>query len=399
VRAPLLLLAASVTLIAAVTLTPTEADGWYNPPTCLICGGRAVADAIVNVLLFIPFGIALSSHPRLSGRRYALAFLLSPLIEITQFFIEGRDANVGDVLFNTAGLAFGLIIARQLPFWLGSTQQVAARLSLLAAGCTVGVLIGTGFLLTPTFPAASYVAQHKPAYGGVERYRAEVRSVRLGQQSLPDGTIVDRRLAQDFLHGGTSLHLQADRAAPSKRLSGLFAVSDVHMYEIFLVGFRGQDLVLRYRTQSRRLRLDSPDVVWHGALNSTDVGERFDALFAREAEGFCMSIADARRCHLGHSIGSGWSFFVDLKRLPPSFSGLLNCLWVAALLIPVGYWSRLNKESLVAIGIVACAMILVPPVTFLIPSRAVEFLGAALGLVTGIALSRFFRPMGTPNSG
>ena len=81
-------------------------------------------DMIVNLIGFIPFGLALAfvgkeaarSRWRMILRITAVGFLLSLFIEITQAWLPSRDSSILDLLLNTAGtfLGAGLWALRQL---------------------------------------------------------------------------------------------------------------------------------------------------------------------------------------------------------------------------------------------------------------------------------------------
>ena len=99
-------LIAIIALIAAATLLPGEPTV-STPSICLICGDRGVADALLNLTLFAPFGAVLA-FVRVRPWRIVLAgFALSALVELFQLYIPGRDPSFGDFVFNAAGAALG----------------------------------------------------------------------------------------------------------------------------------------------------------------------------------------------------------------------------------------------------------------------------------------------------
>ena len=119
------LLIASVGLIAAATVTPLRSalDGVtaieavcdlhrFGPAG--VWHGLYLTDAGLNVLLFIPLGVAVGLLPR-SRRAAAVlaAAALSPvLIEVIQLLVRplGRSCQSGDVVDNLTGLAAGLLV-------------------------------------------------------------------------------------------------------------------------------------------------------------------------------------------------------------------------------------------------------------------------------------------------
>ncbi len=55
---PVLLLA--ILAILGTTMYPTGWEGAGGLTACVICGGRGLADALLNLMLFLPLGSALA---------------------------------------------------------------------------------------------------------------------------------------------------------------------------------------------------------------------------------------------------------------------------------------------------------------------------------------------------
>jgi len=124
------LLVVSVGLIVAATLTPLEtalADGVASSGTCDMERASWAplsmylrpTGAALNVLLFIPLGMALGMLPR--RRRWTtiaiVVGLVSPLVvEGTQLLVPalGRGCQAADVVDNTTGFLIGLLAGRVL---------------------------------------------------------------------------------------------------------------------------------------------------------------------------------------------------------------------------------------------------------------------------------------------
>jgi glycopeptide antibiotics resistance protein len=78
----------------------------------------AVAEIIANVILFVPFGLAMRwRFPSLGPWRIAaIAFAFSLMIETLQLVVAtGRVANVTDVMMNTLGGLIGAWLVRPEP--------------------------------------------------------------------------------------------------------------------------------------------------------------------------------------------------------------------------------------------------------------------------------------------
>jgi hypothetical protein len=118
-----LVLATSLAAIAALTLAPSPGTDTASWLTCLFCGELATADAIRNVLLFIPLGIGLALCGVPLRTAVLLAVLFSGAIELTQLYIPGRDASVGDLLSNSLGAAAGLVVVHTSGWWMFPTPR------------------------------------------------------------------------------------------------------------------------------------------------------------------------------------------------------------------------------------------------------------------------------------
>jgi VanZ family protein len=135
------LLVISFGAILAATIPPTAGGFDWDPGGSSRCdlGGSWLAppshylrltEESLNVLLFIPLGLALGMLPR-SRRRTTLiaaAFALPVAIEATQLLVPvlGRGCELGDVANNTLGLMLGLAI--------GVVAVAVARVAMSRAG-------------------------------------------------------------------------------------------------------------------------------------------------------------------------------------------------------------------------------------------------------------------------
>lgn len=118
------LLVASVGAILALTIAPSRIALDGGPTLPMHCdfsrfGPAPLAsylvfdDPIVNVLIFVPLGLAIAWLPPRPRRILLVAALLFPVaIETTQALVAtmGRACESGDVFDNDFGLVFGLVI-------------------------------------------------------------------------------------------------------------------------------------------------------------------------------------------------------------------------------------------------------------------------------------------------
>lgn len=148
-RLAVALLVSWVLAVAWVTLRPDPGAEWAaqaSPPWCIACGEAGLADLLLNVVLFVPLGIALHRLRWAGWAAVAAGLALSGCIEATQgVVLVGRDATLGDLLANTAGtgIGFGLMA------WWGRRRgdsRVAPATALLAFAA---MLVICGWLLEP----------------------------------------------------------------------------------------------------------------------------------------------------------------------------------------------------------------------------------------------------------
>jgi glycopeptide antibiotics resistance protein len=67
-----------------------------------------LAEVVLNVVLFVPFGAALALRRVSVGRTVLAAVALSATVELAQLLVvSGRTTSVDDVLLNTAGAWIG----------------------------------------------------------------------------------------------------------------------------------------------------------------------------------------------------------------------------------------------------------------------------------------------------
>ncbi|HXI21878.1 MAG TPA: VanZ family protein, partial [Gemmatimonadales bacterium] len=107
-----------------------------SPFTCLVgCGDQGLRDAILNVILFLPLGLALGLWlPARRFRSWLLTVALSCAIEFCQYhWLLGRDASLRDILTNSAGGAAGIWLATGWRWLLLPTAALARRLAVAAS--------------------------------------------------------------------------------------------------------------------------------------------------------------------------------------------------------------------------------------------------------------------------
>jgi VanZ like protein len=378
--------------ILGATLAPVGTEFQPDFVGCIICGRRGWADAIANLLLYAPLGAALFGNGRVGLRAVGMAFLLSACIELAQTFIPGRDPSLGDVTFNTLGAIAGQIAALLARRWLVPNDSWAASASLAAAALATGMLALTGALLAPAFPSTALSAWFAPALPEMPWYHARIMAARLGGLAIHPGLLPPQ--ANQVLRSDEPLFVTALAGPRVPALAPLIVLEAHHVNQLYLVGFDRNDLVVRYHTRAATWGLDQPDIRLRDALAGSMVGDTLRIGVHRRGVEWCLSMNRLGRCGLGYTAGDAWAMVMYPRHWPPWSHTLLDALWIGALALPIGLWTRRRVESVVAVTLFSGALWLVPPFVALLATPPVEWCGAALGWGAGLALQSLLRRSG-----
>ena len=138
-----------VLAILAATLVPAG-TGLLRPFSfCLTCDFRWLADAVLNVGLFLPFGTAAAWHAKSFWKVAVAGALLSTAIELLQLVVPGRDPELRDILSNTMGAVLGAALVYRPRAWLLPSGRRAAWLAGVTAAGILAVIVCTAVLLSP----------------------------------------------------------------------------------------------------------------------------------------------------------------------------------------------------------------------------------------------------------
>ena len=387
-------LGAALGCIFLATLTPFPEARQPEFVGCVVCGVRGAADALVNLILFVPLGAALVMNGRGGLRAVGVAGILSACIELAQLFIPGRDPSLGDVCFNTLGAAVGQVTALFLARWALPSTRAAARLA-VAAACGVAAIVGlTGWLLSPALPRSDFRAWYTANRADMEFYRGRVLRTSLGSIPLVPSDLPNPVEVRRLLLAGAPLRILAVAGPRVRALSPLFVIEARWGDELFLIGPDRDDLALRYRTRATTLRLDQPDLRLRHALRGVAAGDTLRIEAHRDRDGYCLEVNQARACRLGFTIGSGWALLLYLRHFPLPAQQLLGAAWVGGLTLLVGFWARRHWETVLAGVLLIGTLAVGPHLVGLIPTPALQWLGAVTGLGIGLVLHALARRAG-----
>jgi hypothetical protein len=396
--------AGAATLVAIVVITLTPLEGPVTGSTyCLICGRRGAADAVLNLVMFLPVGwlIARVATARPAATAALIGAGLSLAIEVVQIAIPGRDASLGDLAFNAAGALAGALALRAYSR-ARSAPTAAAAVAGAAAVLTLGAFAQ---MLAPAFPDSRWWVQWTPELGHLERYGGRVVDASFGAEPLRGGRPLERReevLAA--MRDAEDLVITLVPSDPPPGLAPIVSVFDDDSREVFLLGADGPDLVWRFRTRGAALRFDQVPLRFAGAGRLV---ERRDTAVLRLAaeregriwgEGACVEVdGDTGPC-ARWTVGSTWGLLLPFRGRRDRW---LELLWIASLFAPAGalaaHGRRRRAVALAAAS--AGAVLVLPALTPVAGASLAEVLAAAAGiLLPGAVLRRAGGLRGPPRA-
>ena len=359
----------SVAAVLVATLRPAGGDLPTHWTTALIERvDDAAAEILENVLLFVPFGLALALGNTRMLRHVAAGLVLSFAVEFAQQWIPGRDPSVGDLVFNTLGTAVGVLLVRSAPHWLLAGQTRARWLSLANAALAATVWLGTGWMLRPMLPLAGALELRAPDLGQhMDLYSGRVLSV-TGRLGVTE-----------------PVRIVTTAGTPSGRLAPILDVDDGPGPAGTIIGVDRTDLVLRNRSRSMFLGLDRPDLRARGALAGFAPGDTItiSAWTDGQAPAFCLGVNEKQWCGLGYTMGDGWRLIFYPEHFAPLALSLLNACWIAGWCLGIGWWGRRHPATGVAVGLVALVLLVGPGLVGLLATPIGEMAGESRGLDWG----------------
>lgn len=377
--------AAAVALVIGwATLHPQPELGAAALEGCLLCQPRAVADALLNVALFLPAGLVLGSMMRPLAA-VAVAGVLSALIELAQGFIPGRDPHLGDVLFNTLGAALGIVVLRVGRGWLRPSPRLGLALGMLWAAAAIGVVFLTGWLLQPVAPPGPYGVQWTPALPYLEAYGGEVLGAQVGNVRLRPGPARGAEHWGELAARGVPLAVQVRLGPSPERLAPLLTIEGADDARALLLGVDGTDLVFQRHTRARRWRLDSPELRAPGLLAGHSAGDAVLIATVALPIGQCFVVDRTSACGFGHDAGDGWRLLYRGSSLAAWVQQAASAAWLALLVLPIGFWAGGWRAVGLGLAVAWYAWFRGPYDTVLL---APAWLGAGfgIGLLAGLGL-------------
>ena len=380
---------AYVLVVAGVTLWPVEPLPVDPPTLCLLCGDRGLADAILNVVLFLPIGLLLS------GRRWPVALLVAGIgsasIELLQLVVPGRHPTPSDVLFNALGAAAGVQLGRISRYWVHPSQYFGDRMATVAAVLAVATMPLTGWLTEQQLPEPPYRVEWEASTPELRPYPGRVLQAGIQPLRLTPGPSGRGEVAKALLERGALMGVRAETGPPPDGLAQLLAFYDRDRTLVALLGVDGTDVVYLESTRAARLRLDNPDIRERDALAGVEPGDTIQIATGQPGSRRCFLVGESLSCRYSITGDSGWRLLYAMNGAAPELLAAVSALWLALLLFPVGYWARWHLALALTAGFVVFAWFRVPSEAGLAAVPPVELAGAVSGVVLGLLVRRGVR--------
>lgn len=374
-------------LILFATLSP--GTGYSSDSSgvawCLACGAHGGTDLLVNVLLFLPLGLALGWRSTHFWRWVAAAAALSLLVETSQLlWLPGRAASVGDLIANIAGAMAGVIAGR-------TQWEVAQRRRVGYVACAVPILssvIGSMLFRPAALPTARLFSQVAHEFGNTLPYPGHVTEFAVVGRPAPDGPIENAdELARHWGAGGNLLEARIRDTAPASGRSQVAGLDDGSVPPPAGIWRTERLLHLQIRWQAYRLRLRGPELIL-GAVPSPGDSVKVSAHWADGT----LTLATDRG--LGEGAGTatfrpgpshGWVVLVPRTVSIGPISRVVSMLWMAVIFtLPVFLLYPLRGgQGLVVAGTILVALGLIPWAAHSHPAPLHEWAAGVLGATAG----------------
>lgn len=322
----MVLLVLSLLPIAVVTLMPGDAGSAAldsGARICVFCGSRATADALLNVLLFLPFGWVLGRR-KSAWRVVGWAALLSAGVEVAQLFLLGRYTSAADVAANTLGAGLGA--------WTAATRHRPGR---VAVAASLTALFAPALLLEPAPPEGAYYGQWTAVFENMEAYRGRILEARAAGVGLPSRKTPHGKRIRTALRRGEPFHFRVEVGPAPPGPAPVFSVADGRGKILFMLGADGHDVFVRLWRRGTSLRLQTPEWWWKGALEDAVPGDTLAVVYRLAERGPCLDVGERTRCVTATSAAGSWSLLA-----PGGQDGLLfligSLIWAFVLGLPLG---------------------------------------------------------------
>ena len=385
--APLAVLWTSVILV--ICLVPTGSAPPDGIMLCLICGDGGTADFILNVILYLPLGLLVRIRTGSLALALAAGFLLSLGVETAQLWIPGRFTTLADLIANTLGAGMGGVLGGVGYRLLFPSVSSGRRLTPVAALCVAIILAVPGPLVTRSIPPGTLYGNWTPLIASMAQYEGRILSAEIGGVPLPSRALENSDEVREALAAGLPLTVHFEAGPPPPGRAPLFRLLNDQGAEALTLTVDGTDLLVASRIRAEDFHLAQPGHRLGDALGPVAPGQEMTAVTSWDVGGALqLSLSTpgrstpARTETFGVTAARGWSLLFSPTRVPRGTPGLVDLLWLAALLAPLGWWAGTVKRAAVAGVLPLAVLLLIPALSPLLPAPPAHYVAAILPLVT-----------------
>lgn len=325
---------------------------WY----CVVCGDGGAADVMLNILLFLPLGVALAALGWSRAHTLMIVIALSAAIEVYQgAALVGRDACLGDVLSNSTGGMVGWATYFGLAALWRPAPPIARRGVVIILTMMTALWIATAAGLQPSLTEAyPWIGQPMNAARGPQPFPGTMQRATIDGIDIHNEEMAQHAPWRDSI--AIELNVTRTSAEQFRRGIVLLRIVDTARNVQVAMDQKGDDAWLRLRLRAADWRLHYPRwQVSHAMRMSPNIPWRFRWTWARDRFTIVNQPIDgppSSPVTVPLSIGLGWSFIHPFVSTIDSNRLLWTSLWLAFWFGLLGWLAgALQRRWTVATGI------------------------------------------------
>lgn len=375
-----LAIVAALAFIAAATLIPSPADRWQHEFWCFRCGGSVdPLELVLNVLLFVPLGLALRASRVRATVALAVVVATTVSVEVLQYVvIVGREGALRDCLTNTVGGIAGYALQPHLGALWRADGRPTRRLAWAGALAWAIYAALTALLFRPAGTSERYYSQVAPELGQFDTFPGRVLSAEIDGARVYSEMLTPVLQARMQLEDSIGLSAVVVPGRATSHVAPILNVVDAATEEIANLAQQGSAAAFQARVMAQNVGLNSPAVFLGDVFGKAAGDNAAPMRLTGVRRGMMLTIRETssngatRVATLVLSPSLGWSLW-----WPRDFPGRATLLWmtVAWLVLPVaaiGFWSLGRRRHKAgrgsALGVVADVA---PPVLAVLAAQVV----------------------------
>ena len=393
---------AALAFIGLMTLLPS---GTYEPTPafCIVCGSLGGVDFTLNVLLFLPLGLALRWFRERWTTAVIIAVLTTLTVETLQWrFIPGRDASLGDLIANTLGAMLGAWIAGTGGRVLHAPPARARAIASALGVATSFLITLSAVLLRPIDPIGALYVQWTPERPHMDLFRGNLVAVQLNGRFLRPREAFPSQWTYDSVSRAMALRAVVRTPVPPSQRQAIIVRMANEQYEGFMLAQRRDGVVFRSTMAATQLKLRSILVGLDRALATPTATDSVVVLHGTSTPRFISvgreqsSAADAAT--LRRTVGLSWAMLLPWDRALTSRWWPVNAVWLAAILFPVSFLTMRSRGSQAAdantlfgqwpLGLALVTLVAAPAIVGLSVLGPGEWAGVVTGVAAGVLVER-----------